>query len=132
MALLMPHDGVKDALSHMVGINNAEDLVLRLFTNDITPQKGDTAATYHEPSGSGYAPKPLDQQYWIITDTVPPAAVHAQQIFSFTGPLGNVHGYFLTRANSGKIAWSERFPNGPYEITRAEDEIKVTPRIELT
>lgn len=132
MALLMPHDGVKDALSHLVGIDDAEDLVLRLFTNDITPKKSDTTATYQEASGNGYAQKNLDPSGWTVTETVPPAALHAQQIFSFTGPVGNVYGYFLTRVTSGRIAWAERFANGPYEITRSGDEIKVAPRIELT
>ena len=69
---------------------------------------------------------------WSILNTDPPVAVGAQQTFTFAGALGNVYGYYLTRETSGKIAWAERFSDGPYNVARSGDDIKVVPRLELT
>jgi hypothetical protein len=131
MPLLMPLDGAKDVLAYLVNKQAPEDLVLRLFVNNIVPAKTDTAANYTEASGLGYAELTLVGADWTILDTDPPVAIGAQQVFTFTGALGNVYGYFLTRETSGKIAWAERFSDGPYSVARAGDDIKVIPRLEL-
>lgn len=132
MALVVPNDGEVDALSYYVNKSTPENLVLRLFTNNVTPGESDTAATYTEASGGGYASKTLTGASWTITPGAPTEAAYAQQSFAFTGPLtGNaqVYGYYLTRVTSGKIAHAERFSDGPYAIVNNGDEVKVTPKI---
>jgi hypothetical protein len=132
MALLVPNDGEVDALSYYVNKSAPQDLVLRLFTNNITPAETDTAATYTEASGGGYAAITLTGANWTVTAGNPSTAAYAQQVFTFTGALtGNaqVYGYFLTRAASGKLAHAERFSDGPYAIANNGDQIKITPQI---
>jgi hypothetical protein len=53
------------------------------------------------------------------------------QTFTFTGALGSIYGYFMTRATSGRIALAERFPSAPYAIVNNGDSIDLTPTITL-
>jgi hypothetical protein len=132
MALVVPNDGEVDALSYYVNKSAPQDLVLRLFTNNITPAETDVAATYTEAAGGGYASITLTGASWTVTGGAPSDASYAQQTFTFTGVLtGNasVYGYYLTRVTSGKIAHAERFSDGPYAIANNGDAIKVTPKI---
>jgi hypothetical protein len=131
MTLLVPNNGEGDMLKAIVNHTAAENLVLRLFTNNVTPGETDTAATYTEASGNGYAAITLTGSSWTITEGAPGDASYAQQTFTFTGALGNVYGYFLTRATSGRIAWAEKFTDGPYNVVNNGDQIKITPKITL-
>lgn len=131
MALLVPNNGEGDMLSFIVNKSTPENLVLRLFTNNITPGETDTAASYTEASGSGYSAITLTGASWTITEGAPSNASYAEQTFTFTGALGNVYGYYLTRATSGRIAFAERFSAAPFNITTNGDQIKVTVQITL-
>jgi len=131
MALLVPNDGESDGLSYFVNKTAPENLVLCLYTSNTTPAETDTTATYTEASGFGYANLTLTGANWTITPGAPSNAAYAQQTFTFTGALGNVYGYFLKRATSGKIAYAERFSDGPYNVTTNGDQIKITPVITL-
>lgn len=131
MTLLVPNNGEGDMLAYAVNKSAPENLVLRLFTNNVTPAEGDTAASYTEAAGNGYAAITLTGANWVITEGAPSDASYAQQTFTFTGALGNVYGYYLTRATSGRVAWAERFTDGPYNVVNNGDQIKITPRITL-
>lgn len=126
--LTLPQNGEGDLLAYAVNKSAPQDLVLRLFTTNVTPGNTDTAATYTEAAGNGYAPITLTGANWTVTEGAPSEAAYPQQVFTFTGALGNVYGYYLTRATSGKIAWAERFSDGPYNIVNTGDQIKVTPK----
>lgn len=128
MSLLVPNNGEGDLLAYAVNKSASQDLVLRLYTNNITPAETDTAVTYTEAAANGYAAVQLAGANWTITEGAPSLADYPQQIFIFTGALGNVYGYFLTRLTSGRIAWAERFTDGPYNIVNNGDQIKVTPK----
>lgn len=129
MALLVPNNGEGDALGYFVNKQTPQDLVLCLYTNNITPGETDTTATYTEATGFGYANVTLTGASWTLTEGAPSNAAYAQQTFTFTGALGNVYGYFLKRATSGRIAYAERFSDGPYAISNNGDQIKITPAI---
>jgi hypothetical protein len=129
MTLLVPNNGEGDAAAAFVNKSTLSDLVLRLFTNNITPAETDTAATYTEASGSGYGALTLTGASWTVTEGAPTQAAYAQQIYTFTGALGNVYGYFMTRTSGGRIALAERFSDGPYNIVNNGDQVKVTPQI---
>jgi len=131
VALLVPNNGEGDMLSFIVNKSSPENLVLRLFTNDVTPSEADTAATYTEAIGSGYSAITLTGASWTITEGSPSTASYAEQTFTFTGALGNVYGYYLTRATSGRIAFAERFSAAPFAIATNGDQIKVTVQITL-
>jgi len=131
MSLLVPNHGEGDGLSYFVNKSAPENLVLRLFTNNITPAETDTAATYTEATGNGYSAITLTGANWTIVEGAPGTASYAEQTFTFTGALGNVYGYFLTRATSGRIALAERFTAAPFNITTNGDQIKITLQITL-
>jgi len=130
MALLVPNNGEGDALQYFVNRAAPENLVLKLYTNNVTPAEGDTAASYTEAAGFGYAAITLTGASWgAPSEGAPSSIAFAQQTFTFTGALGNVYGYFLVRASSGRIALAERFSDGPYNIVNNGDQIKITPTI---
>lgn len=129
MPIVVPNNGEGDALSYFVNKASPQDLVLHLFTNNIVPSESDTAGTYTEAYGSGYASISLTGANWTIAEGEPSEASYPQQTFTFTGALGNVYGYYLTRATSGRIAYAERFSDGPYNVAASGDQIKLTPKI---
>lgn len=132
MALVVPNGAETFALSYFVGkTTTAEPLTLRLFTNNVTPGETDVVGTFTEATGVGYAAVPLTGASWTITPGAPTSAANAQQTFTFTGSLGNVYGYYLTRTTTGDLAYAERFSDGPYAIANNGDQIKITPTITM-
>lgn len=130
MTIVVPNNGEGDALQYLVNRAAPENLVLRLYTNNITPAETDTAATYTEASGSGYGAITLTGATWgAPSEGAPSSIAYAQQTFTFSGALGNVYGYFMTRATSGRIALAERFTGAPFNIANNGDQIKITPQI---
>lgn len=130
MPLLVQNNGEGDALQYFTNRAAPENLVLRLYTNNVTPAEADTAASYTEAVGFGYAAVTLAGASWDApSEGAPSSIAYAQQTFNFSGALGNVYGYFLTRASSGRVALAERFTDGPYNIVNPGDAIKITPTI---
>lgn len=132
MPLLVPNNGEGDGLQYFVNRATPENLVLRLYTNNITPSETDTAATYTEASGSGYSAITLTGASWGSPSEGSPSVIaFPEQTYTFSGALGNVYGYYMTRAISGRIALAERFTSGPFNITTSGDQIKLTVQITL-
>lgn len=130
MSLLVPNTGEVIALKYLVGYTTStENLVLRLYTNNKTPAETDTAGSYTEATGSGYGAITLTGSSWTVTGGAPSSATYAAQTFTFTGSLGNVYGYYLTRASSSDLVYAERFSDGPYNIAASGDTITITPQI---
>jgi hypothetical protein len=121
--IVIPHSAAADALRPFV-----RDLVLRLYSNDIAPAETDTAARYSEVNGLGYAAITLAESDWTITEGPPAIARSAQKVITFTGAAGWVYGYYLTRAGTGRIAFSERFDK-PVQILNNGDRIKVAAAV---
>lgn len=133
MTLLVPNNGEGDALAAIVGKTAAENLQLRLYQNNITPAETDTAATYTVATFTGYANITLTAANWTVTEGAPSEAAYPQQTFTSSADQASqsIYGYYFTRVTSGRIAWAERFPAGPYAIANNGDNIKVTPKITL-
>ncbi len=129
MSLLTPDQGEGYVLSYLVNKASPSNLTLRLYTNNKTPSETDVEGDYTEASGSGYAAISLTGASWTISGTAPTQAAYAQQTFTFTGALGNVYGYYLTRNADDKLQLAERFSDGPYNIQNNGDTIKITPQI---
>lgn len=133
MALLLPGNGEQIALQLLVNkIATPENLVLHLYTNNHTPGASDTVGSYTEASGSGYSSVTLTGASWNVSGSNPATIAYAQQTFTFTGALGNVYGYYMTRASTADIVLAELFSNGPYLVQNNGDQIKVTPQITAT
>jgi len=131
MALIIPNIGKQKMLQYVLGADTTvEDIVLRLYTNDVTP----TANSIHGDftalaSASGYAPITLTATSWTI---VSGTATYPQQTFTFTAGVGNVYGYYVSTATSNELLLVERFDNGPYNIASNGDQIKITLGVNIT
>lgn len=129
MAGIFGHQAEEIALKALVNHTAGQTLVLRLFTNDVTPTDDTVAGDLTEASGYGYSPITLTGGSWTYTAGDPGAVAYAQQTFTFTGALGNVYGYYYTQTTSGVLVGAERFSDGPYNIQQNGDTIKITPTI---
>ena len=130
MTLLVPNNGEEDAMKYLLNFSAAENVVLRLYSNNVTPSETDVAATYTETDFAGYAAVTLTGASWVITPGAPCSAAYAKQTFtSNTAQSKTLYGYYLTRLTSGRIAWAERFSDAPITITNNLDKVDVTPTI---
>lgn len=130
MALMVPNNGEVLVLSYLVNKSTPENLVYRYFTNNITPSETDTAGSYTEASGGGYAAMTLTGNNWTVTAGAPSVASHAQQTTTFTGALtGNptIYGYFVTRASTGDLVLAETFSS--FTPANNGDVLRLTPQI---
>lgn len=128
MPLVVPNNGEGDALDAFTGKAAASALILRLFSNNITPAETDTAATYTEFAATGYAAITLTPASWTTTEGAPSSTAYAQQTFTMTG-AGDAYGYYMTRTTGGRIALAERFTGAPFSIPSGGGTIKITPQI---
>lgn len=128
MTLVVPDQGESLMLQNDVNKVAPQDLVLKLYENNITPGESDTEATYTEATFPGYAAKPLSGANWSVIEGDPTEISYALQEFTATGPGNGVYGYTVEESGSGKLKWSERFPSAPYTIVNNGDKIQVTPK----
>lgn len=131
MALVVVNNGEVRALEYLVGKTaSTENLVYRLFTNNITPAETDVAGTYSEVSGGGYASKTLTGASWTVTSGAPGTATYAAQTWTFTGALaGNatIYGYYVTRASTGDLILAENF--SAFTPATNGDNLTINPTI---
>lgn len=130
MSLIITNTGKQKALEYITGKDSStETLVLKLYSNNVTPSESDTVSSYTElVSSNGYTSKSLSASSWIVTGGT---ASYSRQTWSFTGAAGNVYGYYLVSATSNELYFAERFPDAPYNVTSAGDSIKVTLNLTL-
>jgi len=132
MALVVPDVGEAIALYYLTGKASTENLIYKLYTNNITPAETDVAGTYTEATGNGYSAKSLQGSNWATQSTNPTEITHAEQTWTFTGSLGSVYGYYVVRSSTADLVLAERFSDGPYNIANNGDQIKITPKITAT
>lgn len=132
MTLVQPNVGEKIMLEAMVNKTPPEDLDLCLFTNNATPVEGSVAGDFTEATGSGYARKLLTASLWVYAAGDPGSITYPEQIFAFSGALGNVYGYYVVQRTSGIIVWGERLSDAPFNVTGATRRVYVTPVYELS
>src|SRR3990172_11252237 len=137
MALTLMDIGADEILKTY--FNNARpaggnNLTIKLFTNNVTPADTDTAGTYTEATGGGYAAKTITNGSW--TGTVgndPSDAAYAQQNSTFTGALTTnptIYGYYVVDAD-GTLLWAEKLA-ASFTPANNGDELKITPKFQLS
>ena len=127
MPLVVPNVGEVIALNLFFNKATPENQVLRLFATNITPAEIDTAVTYTEATGGGYANKSLTGASWTVTGGAPSNAAAGVQTFTFTGPLTTnttVFGYYVTQVTSGILMFAEAFAS--FTPTNNGDNIALT------
>lgn len=131
MTILVPNTGEVIALSYLVNkVATPENLIYKLFATNVTPAETDTAATYTEAAGGGYAALTMTGASWTVTGGAPSSAAYAQQTWTFTGALttnATIYGYFVIRATSVDLVLAETFTS--FTPTANGDNIKLTPTI---
>ena len=76
MALTFVNGGEKATLEYLVNkVTSQEDLVLHLFTNDITPSETDTVGSYTEASFTGYSSVTLTGASWGAVTEGDPSSI---------------------------------------------------------
>ena len=132
MTIQFVNNGEVIALEYLVNKNSlTEDLVYRLFTNNITPSETDTVGTYTEATGGGYTSKQLTGTSWTITPGAPSVATYARQDWVFSGALtgsASIYGYYVTRQTTGDLVFAERAAQ-TQTPANSGDEYRVVPRI---
>lgn len=132
MALVISNVVEEDVLESFL---ETENLFLRLYSNDVTPAETDTAATFTQVTGGGYAAITLALGSWVITPGAPTIALYTQQTFTFTGATGapsTIYGYYVVNAG-GFLRWAERFPGANVPFAPISGSIiRITPRMECS
>jgi hypothetical protein len=133
MPLNAPNEGESRMLEYIVNKSTPATLYLKLFGNNMTPAENDTAASFTEVSGGGYANKSMTPANWTVANGNNAVATHTAQTFTFTGATtpNTVYGYYLVSSTDNRVMWSERFSDGPYAINNNGDSITITARLEL-
>jgi len=130
MTLLAPSVGEVALLANALNVTTPEALTLRIYINNHAPTAADTAASYTEASGNGYAAVAMTRAGWTVTNSTPSYATYAQQTTSWTGTV-TVYGYFITGTTSGTLYWAEEiYPSG--QVFNSGDTLAITPKITLT
>ena len=126
--LLAPNAGEGRMLELICGKTAQADLVLILFSNDVTPVETTVLADLTEVTGGGYGAKTLTGANWTVTPGAPSSMAYAEQTFTFTSVPGvaTVYGYAVKHGTV--LLWAERLPDAPFVIATAGDEIRVTPQ----
>lgn len=130
MALNFPDTGENIALEALVNKTAPQNLVLKLYSNNITPSDTDVAGTYTEATFAGYSAITLTGASWNAASGGS-IAYGSQQTFtrSSTGAAENIYGYFVVQATSGTLVYSERDASAPFAVTNNGDAVKITPTI---
>jgi hypothetical protein len=133
MAFVVTNDGDNQMILAVLNKVTPELLTLKLFANNVTPDKSYTTASFTECSGNGYASIGLTAANWTVTEgtgagTTPTTAAQPQQTFTLTGAL-TAYGYYLVGATSGKCYLAELFSGAPWVIPSGGGTIKITPTI---
>ena len=131
MTLKLVNVGERLALEYLVNKDAPENLVLRLFQNDVTPADTDTEATYTEATFTGYSAATLTGASWTVNAGNPAEATYAEQTFSSSADqtAQTIYGYYLTRATGGELVWVERFASSQ-PVQNNGDQISITPLIQ--
>lgn len=129
MSIVITNTGKQKALEYLTGKDaSTESLVLKLYSNNISPAVDDVATLYTEVSGNGYSSMSLTASSWTIANG---SAVYPQQTWTFTGAAGAVYGYYAVSATGGELIFAERFASAPYTIANSGDTLKVTLNITI-
>lgn len=132
MALVVPDQkGEILLLQYIVGMVDADNPVLHLYANDITPSDSTVIGDLVEVSTSkGYAAITLASNNWTTVQASGiTTAVFSEQVVSFTTDA-TAYGYYITD-ESNNLIWLERFPGAPYDIPDGGGTISIFAKLAL-
>jgi len=118
-------------LQYIVGLVEAGNPVLHLYTNDVTPSDSTVIADLIEASSTGYTAITLVSSNWTTTQGAGvTTAVYSERTFSFSTDAV-CYGYYVTDT-TGKLLWLERFSGAPFDIPDGGGSISITAKLTLS
>lgn len=133
MAIVLADVGADTILNAYLNNTRAvggNDLILRLFCNNVTPIDTFTEASFTEATGGGYAEKTLTTGSWTITPANDPSdGTYAKQVFTFTGALDTnvtIYGYYIVDEDD-VLQWAEVL-DVPFTPANTGDHLDITPK----
>ena len=132
MALVCPDQfGEILLLQYIVGMVEAGNPVLHLYSNDHTPTDTTVRGLLTEVvTATGYRAITLFSTNWTTTQVSGvTTAVYSEQTFNFaTG--ATVYGYYVTDA-ANNLLWLERFSGAPFQIPDGGGTISIAAKLTL-
>jgi hypothetical protein len=119
-------------LQYIVGMVNADNPVLHLYANDVTPSDSTVIGDLTQVAGAtGYAPITLLSAQWTTTQSGGvTTAVFSEKTFAFTTDA-TAYGYYVTNENND-LLWLERFSGAPFDIPDGGGTISITAKLTLS
>lgn len=130
MGLVVPNAGAIRLLARTLSsfTPGPNDLALRLFKNDYTPDAASVLADFQEATFGGYFRQWIDSAGWPTPTIVGGKASSTYSLDPFTwtvtDPGQTVYGYYVEEAATATVLWAERlatprvlFPGGQLELT---------------
>ena len=119
-------------LQYIVGMVNADNPVIHLFSNNVTPSDSTVVGDLTEVAGAtGYNAITLLSANWTTTQTGGvTTAIYSEQTFAFTTNATS-YGYYIT-SETGQLLWLERFSGAPFEIPDGGGTVSVTAKLTLS
>jgi hypothetical protein len=131
MSGVLPNVGEAAMLDNSLKNTTPEALILKLYSNNYDCINTSIASNFTEVSDGGYASKALTRAGWnsAVGGSPSYSQYSAAQVFSFTGAVAGVVGYFLVGASSGTLYGAERLYAGTGQAFANGDSLSVTPKI---
>ncbi len=130
MAGVIPNGAEVLAANYYVNKAAPENLIAKLFSNNMTPAETDVVGALTECTGSGYASKTLTGASWTTTSGAPTSTAYAAQVWTLSGAL-TAYGYYFVRATGGELMGHERFSDGPDTTPAGGGTMTVTPTLQF-
>lgn len=128
-AMVFPDSGENIALEALTNKTAPQNLVLKLFKNNVTPDENSTAATFQEATFPGYAPITLAGADWASA-AGGSIQTSAQKSWTCSGAsIDDIYGYFIVQEVSGTLVCAKRDDNAPLAVRNSGDIVRITPTI---
>ena len=124
MAFVFTNDGIDWAARTFLNLEAPNDLTIRLYDNDYTPDATSEAADFDETALAGYSNITIDPNDWAGSAIGGVASyVLPTQTFTFSAYAGGttIYGYFITIPGVFAVL-AERFAT-PYPVPAAGGEL---------
>jgi hypothetical protein len=135
MPLVVPNLGELELLDKMLSdaLSVDENYILKLYTNNYTPDQNSGANSFVEATFTGYAAKTLTRTNWntavIVSNKAESSYGTAPQSWTCTGTGQTIFGYWIIGATSGTALWAELFSVS--RVLANGDVLNLTPKFTL-
>ncbi len=128
MTLVAPDVSEERMLQYIVNIVTPSTILVRLFINNLTPDRTTLDTDPVEATEAGYAA--ITTTTWTTVDAGGGlmTAQHPEVTFTFTEGA-SVYGYHMT--NTDGMLWIERFEGAPFTLPSGGGTIAVTPSLTI-